>query len=558
MSLEEKVNAWIAGNAVREKVAGAALLALLAAALLAAATYLSGCTPPYKKAFDDAASENHWTKDQELAAYAYADRIFWAQETAEGSGAYVILYSKVPTANVDKQLASILNDFDQSLDPKNADMRQYVQTFGLQKDMEHEEAVTEVIYTRVHAANLETQFQQDMGEIPTSGPEAELAEGYDAKRIFLAKDVAAAFPFKSEVVEAAKKDGTLKQIEHVTLDLSREYDHKEANPDNVDDANNFVWKPLTMALDLTNYKIVTDDKPLDNLGNYIEGYRVVNGKKEDKPCVKVFFPNGGESAIVLLDRDREGEPGFGVPDVLEQLTLASAQDIIRSDDILSTLFPEKKEAKRKLPPNEVFKIEISRVGQASIWEKSPTDAGFDVPFRYRDLLNDNYNVRIKFNDPTVDPNDPAAVARALADFRTIQYVAKEYTKNGSDDEPSAGAVIEYFHPKAPYDGKVKAEVEYTDDTKKVQFIFPDGTITDGLVVPGSNKFIEDKPYAKSFNEGTKRWLIEKSEGSDVYDERRLVSPPKWSVGQYTDEEDETIDRNPGATGPTEGKPQRKP
>lgn len=522
------------------------IVAIIVAAMLAA------CTPPYKKAFDDAATQNNWTKDQELAAFAYADRVFWAHETAEGSGTYVILYSKVPTAEVDKELATILNDFDQSLDPKNEDMRQYVQTFGLQKNMEHEEAVTEVIYTRVHAANLETKFQQDMGEIPTSGPEAELAEGYDAKRIFLAKDVAAAFPFRSSVIDAAKKNGTLKPIEHITLDLSREYDHKDVNPNDVDDKNDFVWKPLNEAIELTNYKIIMDGKPGNNDSSYIEGYRIVNGKKETDPCIKVFFPNGGEAAIVLLDKDRQGEPGYGVPDVLETLTLANAEDVIRNDQILHTLFPEKKASKRKLPPNEVFKIEISRIGQQSIWEKAPNAEGYDVPFKYRDPLNDNYNVRIKFNDPTVDPNDPVAVAKALADFRTIQYIAKEYTKNGEQDQASPGAVIEYYHPKPPYDGKVKAKVESDDDTKKVQFIFPDGTITEGMIESGVSKFIEDKPYAKSFDEGTKRWLIEKSEGSNVFDERRLVSPPKWTVGQYSDEAP-AMDANRAATGPSDTK-----
>jgi hypothetical protein len=523
----------------------------LTTAALSLALALAGCAPPYKQAFDDAASQNNWTKDQELAAFAYADRIFWAHETAEGSGTYVILYSKVPTAQVDKQLTTILNDFDLSLDPKNADMRQYVQTFNLQKDMEHEEAVTEVIYTRVHAANLETQFQKDMGEIPQSGPEAELAEGYDPKKIFLAKDVAAAFPFRSEVIDAAKKDGTLKQIEHITLNVERDYDHKAMNPNNMDDSNDFVWKPLSEALDLTSYKVITDGKPMENGSSYIEGYRIVNGSKETAPCIKVFFPNGGTAAIVLLDADREGEPGFGVPDVLEQLSLLNSEDIIRDDGILHAIFPEKKALKRQAPPSQVFKIEISRIGMTSVWEKAPNSTGFDVPFRYKDLLEDNYNIRIKLNDPDVDPNDPQAVAKALADYRTIQYIAKEYTKNGDRYAASQGAVIEYFHPKAPYDTKVKAKVEEDDDTKKVQIIFPDGTIIEGLIAPGLNKFIEGTPYAKSFNEGTKRWLIEKSTGTGVYDQRRLVSPPKESIGQYGDEEPVRIDKNAGTTGPTD-------
>ncbi|MGB7282394.1 MAG: hypothetical protein WBE13_09050, partial [Candidatus Acidiferrum sp.] len=510
-----------------------------------------GCAPPYKKAFDDAAQEHGWSHDQELAAFAYADRIFWAHETSEGSGVYVILYSRVPTSAVDKQLATILTDFDQSLDPKNTDMKQYVETFGLKKEMEHEEAVTEVIYTRVHAANLEYQFQQDMGQLPTSGDEARLAAGYNAKKIFLAKDVAAAFPFKSDQIEAAKANGTLKPIENVELVLNRKLDHKDTDLSHPDDTSAFVWKPKRESIRLTNYKIIDTEKPTDNNGNYIEGYRVVDDKQESLPCIKVFFPNGGSGAVVLLDKDRQGEPGYGVPDILETMAIASAEDIVRTDSILDTLFVEKKTEKRLSPPNKLFQIEISRInGPESPWEKAPNSSGWDVPFKYVNSYGTNYNIRIKFKDPVVDPNDPDAVAKAHSGYQDIQYIEKEYTKSGDSISPSPGQVIEYYHAKSGFATQVKASVLSTEDTKKVEFLFPDGTETDGYVTPGSNKFIDAKPYAKSYTEGEKRWLIEKSEGSDIYDKRKLISPPKEATGIYEDEDDQSIRTQVGGASPT--------
>jgi len=537
------------------KIAKGMTLAIFAAFTLCAISFLiAGCSPPYRKAFDDAKTANHWSNDQELAAFAYADRIFWAHETGEGTGIYVILYSRVPTASVDKQLASILDDFDQSLDPKNADMKQYVETFGLKKDMEHEEAVTEVIYTRVHAANLEYQFQQDMGQLATSGDDATLAAGYNPKKIFLAKDVAASFPFKSDQIEAAKANGTLKPIEHVEMDLSRQLDRKDADLSHPDDPQAFVWKPKQESIRLTNYKIIDTDKPTDNNGNYIEGYRVVDDKQESEPCIKVFFPNGGMSAVVLLDKDRQGEPGYGVPDILTTMSIASATDIVRSDSILDTLFVEKKTERRQTPVNKLFQIEISRInGPSSPWETASNGTGWEVPFKYTNTYGTNYNVRIKFKDPVVDPNDPDALALASNGYQDIQYIEKEYTKSGNDSTPSPGRVIEYYHAKPQFATHIKASVLHDDDTKKVQFVFPDGTETDGYVAPGANKFIEDKPYAKSYAEGDKRWLIEKSDGSAIYDKRKLISPPSEETGVYSDDETTRTQEvsSKSATGPND-------
>jgi hypothetical protein len=231
--------------------------------------FLGGCTPPYRQTFNDAGKEKGWTQKQTDAAFAYADRIFWSREVSENK--YVITYGKIPTAKVCSQLEGSLTDLDAALDPKNAEMKQYLDTFKLRKDMMHDEEIAQAIYDRCHAVDLQTEFKQKMGDISEYGPEAEMAQGYNVRKIFVNKALVDAFPFNSDVIDSARKSGTLKQVATLTLDESNQYDHKEANPKNPEDSNDFIWKARNQKLVLTEYKIVDIDKPLDNKGDYIEG-----------------------------------------------------------------------------------------------------------------------------------------------------------------------------------------------------------------------------------------------------------------------------------------------
>lgn len=516
---------------------------VLATLAILATMFLAACTPSYRQAFEDAGKEKHWTKKQVLAAFAYYDRVGWAREIQEGSNQYVIIYGKVPTAKVASRIEIVLKDLDMSLDPNDKKMRQYLDTFKLRADLEREEEITKAQYARVHAADLENQFEEKMGDSPSSGPEAEMARGYNLKKIFVSKDLSQAFPFTSSQIEGAKKDGSLKEIESLELDFSSVYDHKAVDPSHPTDQNEFVWKPSKLSIRLTNYKIVTEDKPQDNKGNYIEGYRVIDGKQESKPALKIFFPAGGEGAVVLIDTNREGQdPSFGIPDILETVyDLRNVRDVINNGTLLATLFQEKKSERRVIPPHNLFKIEIARVDQPiDPWEKSPEADGWIVPFKYVAQSGDNYNVRIKFRKPKFTGDMTAAEAHAHGEYMEIEYVAKEYTKAGDRYTASPGQVIEYYRPKGEFAKKLQAKVldsaaAWGENVKKLSFEFENGDEVNGLLPKGSNKFIEDKPYAISYTEGAKRWWIESSANDSKFDKRRQVSPPKDRTGVYSDD-----------------------
>jgi len=516
---------------------------VLATLAIVATMFLAGCVPPYRQTFEDAGKDKHWTKKQVLAAFAYYDKIGWGREVKEGSGQYVVIYGKVPTSKVDSQIDTVLKDLNDSLDPNNTDMRQYLDTFNLRKDMEHEEEITEAQKARVHTAYLYTEFQQKMGDKEEYGRDAEMSGGYNIRKIFTSKDLSVAFPFTSDEVEGAKKDGSLKEIETAELDFSSPYDHKVADPAHPDDSEAFIWKAKKMSIRLTNYKIITEETPENNKGNYIEGYRVIDGKQESKPALKIFFPTDGYGAVVLIDTDREGrDAGFGLPDILESVSdITNVQDVVRNGNLLATLFADKKKDLRQLPPQNLFKIEISRTDKPiDPWEKSPDADGWIVPYKYVTTTGENFNVRIKFKKVQM-PADGSTYPdgdHAHSMYREIEYIAKEYTKAGKRYDASAGQVIEYYRPKGDFAKKTEAKVDDYSNTRKLTFEFEDGSEVSGIVTPGLNKFIEDTPYAKSFTEGSQRWWIESSSANGKFDKRKKVSPPKERTGEYDDYADD--------------------
>ena len=499
-------------------------------AVLVAVALMSGCVPPYRQTFEDAAKENHWTHKQMLAALAWGDRVWWAREMKEGSNQYVFIYGKVPTAKVAAQIQQVLVDINGILDPNDPGARQYLDAFGLRKDLEHEEQIGEAQYARLHAADLQDQFSKVMGDTPSYGPEAKMSGGYNIRKIFVAKDLAEAFPFKSEQIEGAKKDGTLKEIESLQLDFNTPYDHKAADPQHPNDTEEFIWKPNHLSIRLTNYKIIAgEDKPANNKGNYIEGYRVVDGKQESKPALKIFFPEGGYGAVVLIDTDREGDAGFGVPDILTAMGgLENVRDVVANGQLLATLFQEKKTDKRVMPVHTLFKIEIAPVDKPiDPWQKSESADGWIVPYKYADKTGENYKISIKFKKMKhEDMKAGEEMDMSKMQYREIEYIAKEYFKGGDKYTPSAGQVIEYYRPQGDAAKRCKAEVDYSND-QKVTFSYEDGTEVTSVITPKS-KLVADKPYAKSYTEGTQRWWIESSNSDGKYDKRKKTSPPSYS------------------------------
>jgi len=505
--------------------------------ILGLTIFISSCAS-YKHDFMDACKADGNTEEQCRHAYQYAWRIYYSQENP-GHDGYTVIYSKLTTEEVSNELDKFLSALKNALDYTNEEWATFIETYNLRKPMERKERILNQVRAGIQTAVIEVKFREAMGELSNS--DMEHARGYSSKKIFLPGS-ADRFKFTSDQIEEAKKRGVLKSFEHIVFDLHRELDKKGKDPAHPEDfPREFRWKPKTMALDLTNYKIWDVQKPDNNLGNYIEGYRVIDGKKESKPALKIFFPNGLAAAIIVVDSKREGkDPGFGLPDYVEKVAgIVSVKNVVaglmNDEPTLAKLFEEKEEEKRVPPQLKKIYVEVRPLGEPiDPWDKAQGPEGWLVPFKYwNEPKRNNYNVRVKFkkaHDHNPEETTP--------DFREIEWIAKEYTSGSDRHTPAVGEVSEFYRAKGDFAQKVKAEVLFNEDTKRIRFELENGESKVVTVTPASNLVIEDKPFAIRYKEGERYWWLEKSHGSNVFDKRKEVTKSKETTGRYDLSDDE--------------------
>lgn len=481
--------------------------------LIALTIFTISCGPTYLSKCRENAGAEGWTKKEiEVACGPGGDRFYFAKANPDNT--FTVLYSRLSVEEVREQLDRFISDLTELLDYKNEGVTRYVDHFGMREQFERDLKTARFVRSRVRVAELDIKFRESMDQVSRhESPEARY--GYDARKIFLIGDPIKAFPFTSDQIEAAKNQGILKPIERLLLELDLRLAKKEPDPNYPNDPNRFIWKPASIAMELTNYKIINTEKPYDNAGNYIEGFRIVGGKKESRPALKIFFSNS-DLSVVVIDSDTETETGgFGLPDYVDQIAgIVSVADVAKNDTILGRLFEEKPEDKRRPPKLEKMTVEIARIGEpVDVWIDCPKETGCLVPFPYRNASEDNYNVTVEINEPQhfEGPGHSSLL-------KEVEYISKRWT---------TGDVVEYFRPRPEFKHVFLAESSYG---KNIRFILRNGSEETGIVASGENKFIEDEPYAISYKEGQKRWWIEKSEGSKVFDRKKEVVEDRGDRG----------------------------
>lgn len=262
------------------------------------------------------------------------------------------------------------------------------------------------------------------------------------------------------------------------------------------------------------------ENPKTNSGNYLEGYRIVGDKKEILPALRLFYPNDDNPGVMLLDLDKEGEAGFGVPDLIEPMQdNLNIEELLQENNLLELLFKEKKEQKRVPPKTKALFVEIARTKESSaeLWETAPDENGWQVPIKYQNELKNNYNVSLVFAKPERSTDTTNGI------YKQIKYLKKEWTA-GQYRLPSIGRVVEYYQMKPLYNKRnlVQAEIDQLN-AKRISLVFEDGGEDGGVIVPRSNKFIENLPIMIDYTEGNKRWRIKKDDHSKVFNKRKEIS-----------------------------------
>lgn len=469
-----------------------------------------GCAPAMGPLVREKCQNDGCTKEQQYAAEAYAYRLKLAKENPDGT--FSVRYAVLPNNEVARIVKNRLDDLDFVLDYNNPDWAPYIEEFGLRDELEQQKRIFKAGYGRLRLVDLHNDFKEYMGE-RSSYLLYNHGRGYDVSKVF-AEDVFAAYPFTSDRIENARANGMLKEVERFVWSARRELGRKEPDPNDPDDKNKFVWHPDETGIEFISYKIMDTASPRDNSVDYVEGTRLAmkkNGlEKESKPALKLFVPSGGYGAVLVMDKDKEGEIGFLLPDFVEQVSrVTSAQGLV-NDSILSRLFQRTEEEEKRFKPTKALPpivVEIAPVGKnkVDVWEYN--NNGWTVPFKYKNERADNYSVSIKLKGEDESGYDPTSPTKQIVYFR------KMWNGNGS--------VYEQFYPQSPYDQANLVRVSVSD--KRVVLVTNNGDEITGYVTPGANKFIKDNPYSIEYTESETRWLLMDEDNDGKYEKRRQVA-----------------------------------
>lgn len=494
---------------------------------VAAALSVAACTPTLRDNFYKNIESYPYTKEQKAVAEDYGYRLLFGKMLEDGK--FEVVYSRLPKDMVARQAKKYTENLKELLDRQSPIIEKYNESFGLRPYWEQQEKVFKALYGVTTADVLNDVFEEATGERPWySGKRDEFGfdhrDGYDPT-IYTVTDLSQKFPFESKLINEARAAGVLELVETSVVERSRKYDHKEPDSNAPNDPNKFVWREKKYSLRVAKYKIVVPGEvPKDSFTNYIEVTRVVNGKDESKPCIKAFLNGTGSLALAVIDIDLEQNMlGFGLPDLIERVPETSLVD----EKMIDRLYPDSEEYKRKEPKRPPIRAEIAPVGtEVDIWVACAAPAcdpakGWRVPFSYKSEDEDNYTIDIKLKKGKHESH--------FEKLQEVEYIEKRWSVSRG-----ATTVVEYFKPKAPFDGKMVRASARSYGEPRLEFVFEDGSERSGLVTPHANQFVGDVPAAITFTMGEKRYQIKDFDGDGKYEKRSEVTEESsLSSARYT-------------------------
>lgn len=467
----------------------------------------ANCTTTIRSSFQEQCDVEKWTNEQCDVAFYLGLREKFLVENDEGD--YEPNYNALTREQVIGIFDDRLQDLDDLLDPKNEDNAKFLKEFELRSDLERREAIFKAGYSRLLLVDNNYKFRGFMGELSPS--QSGHMDRFDTASVFV-ENLAEAYPFASAQIEQARANGSLEEVEHVIWFSERTLGRKESDPSDPNDPNKFIWKPVIVGLELVSYKIMNDQQPKDNRVEYIEGTRVEiteSGvvERESSPSLKMFVSGNGRNSVLVIDKDREGEIGFLLPDFIERANRINSAEALMNDLTFSRLFHEPEDQKRVMPPDPPpITLTIALVGEnvIDVWETS--DDGWTVPMMYQNDRADNYRVSVKIEGDDEDGYDHAS------NNKKIEYFRKIWNGNGN--------VYEHFYSKSPYDQSnlVKVSVSGT----RVVMVTNEGEEITGYITPGNNKFIQDNPYSIEYTESEVRWLLVDEDSDGKFEKRRQI------------------------------------
>lgn len=500
----------------------------------------SGCLQTFYSYARDGAKKEGMTRDEQEVVMAIANREALMKKNKEG--VYEIDKNRMTLDDVVKSLDRALVDLEEIQSVKEDGWQKYNEAHELWDYFRNEERIYRFLRDSARARQLQARFYELIGESPDDGGRGK-KHAYDPRLFIAESDAEAPSKFASARIEDAKTNGKLKLTQTFLVFLNDKYGLKTVDPNDPNDPNRFLLKENVWGLEIKTFAIIEGEPVKAAINEYIEATRVILKRgaaddftaivRESRPALKVFSSANQRLNIAVGDSDKENEIGFGKPDFVEAISgIQNGFDLyLLRKDLINRLF-KTPAVKGPRPKRDPPRVEIARVSGTttdidSRWQKSPSSAGWTVPFEYANRNRDNYNVKVVFKDDG-----------GVNGGKKIAYIVKEWHSTGNHLKPSVGAVIEYYRPKPPYDKDdiLEAKVLREESTKKLTVTRLGEQTATGFVYK-SNIFAVDKPEMIDYAYGNRRFRIADRAGNDgIYESRKEISrPADYKTGVYEEE-----------------------
>lgn len=553
-------------------------------AIGALSALLIGCKPSFEREMFKQMESTNWTREQKEAALAYGYRLIALKENSENPDRLDLNFRRLSKKKALERSEQFIRDIDDLLSYESMpDNARYVDHYELRSAFEAMEQEWLVRASRMRTAYLHQEFLKLTGEHSSVdvccvhgdggsfNPEGQgySNSGYGATygdyqnpvqtvtnirdgftwEPFHPKPIQDLYKFSVARLEDFKMRGLLRPIETSRMTINRELHLKIPDPADRDDPKKFKWEPLHLGLEIVFFKTAAlkldgePIKPNDNVPDYAEAFRLVAAPQEpanqdkpgitveSQPCLKVFKVTDG--VVLVIDKDRQNEPGYGVPDSVEKVgSLRLASEVFQNHQLMGLLFGDKKQKQRarEKPKDKVLDVRIAEVGPIDEWEVAVDKAkGWPLPVGYKNEQESNFNVKLKWQKRKPDDIRPVSVRR-------LERVEKEWYLGDNRYDGGAQAVVECFNPKDRYAGNlIRAEVQHfqpVQGTKTLLFVFEDGGSETGLLLSGESKYIETPAILIQYSEAGERYELKYDAETKVYLWRRSISNSNLQTGVY--------------------------
>ncbi|MFH1332669.1 MAG: hypothetical protein ABIH53_00325 [archaeon] len=480
-----------------------AVFTLVSASMKGCDTFESISENKFKKA--------GWSQEQSEVGTAVAYRKPFTEKIQQddGTAVYKLNYGGVTEEDVLQHVQKTHQDLEEIADSDlNIPTIKYLQKTSMGKHLVKQEKVYHYLEDALSRKILHRRFLELSQQIRRN-------PGYDPLNVNEEDkySITTIFPINQEPMEfdmnyvkSAIAEGKLNDPSTIVESLTEVYTYFEKvnNPKypKIDKYEEFIFKKRKMDIKITSYNL-DNDKEME--ADYVELFRLKeDGNQESIPAVKVFKPNGtGNLELIVADKDPEGTPGYGIPDLVQTIQISIGSDLTTLG-IEEFIFESSQKDKPVLVDfDKESEVYIVKSGTLLAEKYDMNFEGWESSLpSYKSGDNaKKVSVHIKL---TGDEND---------ELRKIEWIAKQY--------PDTNRTVEFYKLNETFKEEEYAFVKSNE--KSISLMGSTGQIKQYAV----EAILEDKPFRIDFDKSKqKRWiLLDQDKDGVTFEAKREIS---WS------------------------------